>query len=324
MYRFFVFGILVAVIFMFNIMQAADLHEEKQIKIVKEESRFRLGIVVKTLDSEKLKQHQLTGGVEVIKVLPNSAAVEAGLKKGDIIVSCNGKMIDEASTLREIITENKERQEVKMNVIREGKTIEVKATLNAYEGGEEKYHVHIDPEDLDIDLKELEEIPKIIKKSIKIGPQKGGYLGIRGRTLSEQLKDYFEVKNGVLIEEIIEDSPADSVGLKAGDIIIEIENKKIDDYSDLIRSVNYHDAGEVVKLSYVRKGKEKQISVRLQDKRYPHHSFKWIEEGEKEMIFEDLENFHFNHEKMLELQEEMKDIQEELKEIKIDIDIYFI
>jgi len=324
MQRHFMFRVLVASIFVFNVLQAADLQEEKHVKIVKERSHFRLGVVIKTLDSEKLKQYQLKGGVEVIKVLPHSAAAEAGLKKGDVIVSSDGKTIDEASTLREIITASEEQQEVKLNVLRDGKNIELKATLKSHEGGDEDYRVQIDPEDLDFHLEELKDIPKIIQKSLKMIPQKGGYLGIRGRTLSDQLKAYFEVENGVLIEEIIEDSPADSVGLKAGDVIIEIENKKIEDYSDLVRTLNYHDAGEVVKITHVRKGKEKEIRVKLQNKTFPHHGFKWIGEGEEKMIIKDFEKFHFDYEKMLDLEEDLKEMEEELQDIKVDIDIYFI
>jgi hypothetical protein len=38
---------------------------------------------------------------------------------------------------------------------------------------------------------------------------KGGYLGVQVKDLSDQLQEYFEVKNGVLVEEVMKDSPAE-------------------------------------------------------------------------------------------------------------------
>jgi len=316
MRRYFNLRILLIGIFLFSALRAAELHDGKFVKIVQEGSQFRLGVVVKTLDSEKLQQYQLKGGVEVVKVFPNSAAAEAGLKKGDIIVQFEGKTIAEAAELREKIAEIEGQKEIKLNVLREGKTVEMMATLKKHESSDEDYRVHINSEDLDLQLEELKELPRIIKKSINMISPKGGYLGIRGRTLSDQLKAYFGVENGVLIEEIIEDSPGDSVGLKAGDVITQIETKKIEDYGDLIRSLNYYDSGDVVNIKYVRKGKEKETRVKLDAKSFPHHPFKWPGH-EEEIYLKDLEDLHIEHEKMREL-------EEELKNIKLDIDIYFI
>ena len=308
--------VVLAGIIMFSGLNAAEVQEKHKIKIVKEASHFRLGVVVRSLDQEKLEANQLKGGAEIIKVLPNSVAEEIGLKKEDVIIKFDGKDIDEASKLHELITEVKEQKEVELEILREGKNVRLKAMLKPQE--DKDFLLHLDDDELNIHLEGIKEIPRIIKKQIKMIPQKGGFLGIKGTNLSDQLKSYFEVDHGVLVEEVIEETPADSIGLKAGDVITEINNKKIEDYQDLIRALNYYDPGETVNIKYSRKGKSKVVKVTLREKKFGHHhGFKWMSDGGEEMIID------HNHENQLDY-EKMFELEKELEDIKIDIDIYFI
>jgi C-terminal processing protease CtpA/Prc len=310
-----VITVLLIGIIMISGLYAAELHEGHKIKIVKKGSHFRLGVVVKSLEQEKLDAYQLKGGAEVVKVLPNSAAEEIGLKKDDVIIEFDGQEIREASRLHEVISEIEESKEVNLEILREGKKVKLKAMLKPQE--DKDFLLHLDEEDFNVHLEELKELPHIIKKKIKIISQKGGFLGIRGSGLSDQLKEYFEVDNGVLIKEVIEDTPADSVGLKAGDVITKINNKEIEDYQDLIRALNYYDPGETVNIKYSRKGKSKEVKVTLKEKEFGHHGFKWMGGGGEEVIIDEIPDIHIEHEKMMELKEELEDIE-------IDIDIYFI
>ena len=296
----------------FSGLIAAELYEGQKIKVVKKGSHFRLGVVIKSLDQEKLDAYQLKGGAEIVKVLPNSVAAKIGLKKEDVITKFDGQEIDEPSTLHDIISDVEESKEVELEILRDGKTIKLKAILELQE--DKDFSLNLDDDELNLHLEEIKEIPRIIKKSIRMVPQKGGFLGIRGSGLSDQLKTYFEVDNGVLIEEVIEDSPADSIGLKAGDVITEINNKTIEDYRDLIRVLNYYDPGETVNIKYSRKGKSNTVKVTLRKKEYGHHQ--WLDDGGEEMII-DVPEFHLDHEKMLEFEKQMEDN-------KIDIDIFFI
>jgi len=296
----------------FSGLIAAELYEGQKIKVVKKGSHFRLGVVIKSLDQEKLDAYQLKGGAEIVKVLPNSVAAKIGLKKEDVITKFDGQEIDEPSTLHDIISDVEESKEVELEILRDGKTIKLKAILELQE--DKDFSLNLDDDELNLHLEEIKEIPRIIKKSIRMVPQKGGFLGIRGSGLSDQLKTYFEVDNGVLIEEVIEHSPADSIGLKAGDVITEINNKTIEDYRDLIRVLNYYDPGETVNIKYSRKGKSNTVKVTLRKKEYGHHQ--WLDDGGEEMII-DVPEFHLDHEKMLEFEKQMEDN-------KIDIDIFFI
>jgi len=97
-------------------------------------------------------------------------------------------------------------------------------------------------------------------------PGKGGFLGVNAKTISETMLDYFEVEYGVLIEEVIKDTPAEKAGLKAGDVITKINDREIRDYKDLIRTVNFYNPGEKVTVYYSRKGSKKDVSVTLAEK----------------------------------------------------------
>ncbi|MCK5454129.1 MAG: hypothetical protein KAJ16_07200 [Calditrichia bacterium] len=54
--------VVLAGIIMFSGLNAAEVQEKHKIKIVKEASHFRLGVVVRSLDQEKLEANQLKGG----------------------------------------------------------------------------------------------------------------------------------------------------------------------------------------------------------------------------------------------------------------------
>lgn len=75
---------------------------------------------------------------------------------------------------------------------------------------------------------------------------------------------YIEDFNGaVKVKEVIENSAAYSVGIFAGDVITEIDDKKITNSEELIREVGNHQAGDFIEIELKRNGKEKEFTVRL-------------------------------------------------------------
>lgn len=120
---------------------------------------------------------------------------------------------------------------------------------------------------------------------------KGGYLGVQVKDLSDQLQEYFEVKNGVLVEEVMKDSPAEKAGLKAGDVIVSINDRKLEDYHDLIRTVNFYNPEEKVTVSYVRKGDTEETKVVLGKKPAYHWKTKKMKGPQNlQIISKDVEN----------------------------------
>jgi len=72
-----------------------------------------------------------------------------------------------------------------------------------------------------------------------------------------------ETRQGALVSDIVDGSPAENSGLQVSDVIIEMNGKRINNHQHLISLVASADVGEKVELTVIRDGKEKQIEVEL-------------------------------------------------------------
>ncbi len=92
-----------------------------------------------------------------------------------------------------------------------------------------------------------------------------GWLGVTVQALNKELADSFDLDSthGALVNEVIEDSPADKAGLKRGDIIIEYDGKQVDELNDLPRLVAATPVGETVRVKIYRDGKERTVKVQI-------------------------------------------------------------
>jgi hypothetical protein len=71
------------------------------------------------------------------------------------------------------------------------------------------------------------------------------------------------VKEGAAVTAVEEDTPAEKAGLKEGDVIIAMDDKKVTAGSDLIDAINDHKPGDTVKLVYYRGKEKKSANVTL-------------------------------------------------------------
>jgi len=98
-------------------------------------------------------------------------------------------------------------------------------------------------------------------------------VGVTTSALTTQLANFFGVSggHGLLITSISENSPASRAGLKAGDVITEVNGEKIEDSGDFIREVNRKEEGEVT-LTIVR---DKSLrTVKVTPERRTNQTFK--------------------------------------------------
>ena len=119
--------------------------------------------------------------------------------------------------------------------------------------------------DDDADVAEGEEggEQRIIVKTM--GGEDRGWLGVRLDALNEQLGDYFGVKDGagVLVTEVVEDSPAAKAGLLAGDVIVKVGDEQTASPDALHEAMGDTKPGDDLALTVLRKGARKTITAKL-------------------------------------------------------------
>ncbi|MGB9638077.1 MAG: S1C family serine protease [bacterium] len=82
------------------------------------------------------------------------------------------------------------------------------------------------------------------------------FLGVRVADLPDYLKNYLNIKYGVIVIEVIKDSPAEKAGIKKDDVILEFDDKPVYSYDDLVDLIMQTKVGLKVKIKILRKNQE--------------------------------------------------------------------
>jgi serine protease Do len=109
----------------------------------------------------------------------------------------------------------------------------------------------------------------IVKEALdnfnKTGKFERPYLGVRYKIISKDLALLNEVPEGAYIVEVIKDSPADKAGVKKGDIILKIDNKKVTaGRGGLAQLIQDKKIGDKVKLEIWREGEALEREAKLE------------------------------------------------------------
>ena len=97
----------------------------------------------------------------------------------------------------------------------------------------------------------------------------GGYLGVKYVSLLEyeqRMGVDLTADYGIMVLEVVGNSPSQKAGIEKGDIIIEIEGTKIEDQTDLIRKLYEYKSGDIIKVTYLRDNKEYTTKLTLTEK----------------------------------------------------------
>jgi S1-C subfamily serine protease len=91
------------------------------------------------------------------------------------------------------------------------------------------------------------------------------WLGIIGLSITDEIARYYDLPadRGVLVTKVSDGSPAENVGIVAGDIIFRMNGTKITRVEDLVGEIHKRKVGEKVKIFVIRKGKEHYFEVAL-------------------------------------------------------------
>jgi serine protease Do len=260
-----------------------------------------LGVYLEEVTSDHMKELNLREerGAVIMKVAEGSPAEKAGLKENDVIVSFNGRRVDTVKELQRLLGETPSGRNVAFEVIRGGSTQTFTATLTKRAANTNLFQGNLEP--FKLQEKEWQQMEKQLKRS-EHGREKaeearkhaqelqqqlqgsfpkdfgkfyfdnrglsfwgGTRIGVSVESLTDQLASYFGVKDGkgVLVTEVVKDSAAEKAGLRAGDIILEVDNQKIDGTDALITALSKKSEGQVV-LKILRNRDEKSLNVTIE------------------------------------------------------------
>lgn len=215
-------------------------------------------------------------GAKVRSVEADSPAEKGGLQKGDVIVRFDGEAVRSAAHLARLVGETPPGRAVAIEVTRSGATQKLSATVGE---GKATHPFGGGPAG---DFRfELPELPH--GQGVPHGPgafrwrfdgDEGGpfrfltggrpRLGVSFAEVGEQLAAYLKLPSGsrgVLVTEVSGDSPAEKAGIKAGDVVQELDGHAVEDGGDLRQAVAGADAGKDVVVKVVRDGRPLSLHV---------------------------------------------------------------
>ena len=113
-------------------------------------------------------------------------------------------------------------------------------------------------------------VPSEIARSIMgqildFGEVRRGLLGVTIATIDEQTAEALnsDIDRGALVSEVQPGSAAEEAGLRVDDIIVKVDDKRIDDSRALMNAIGLKGSGEKVKIDFVRNGKRSSVTATL-------------------------------------------------------------
>lgn len=97
------------------------------------------------------------------------------------------------------------------------------------------------------------------------------YIGVLTREVSPELRSQFSLPEGfgLMVEEVMPDSPAEKAGLKVHDLLLKFEDQQLVSMEQLMLLVRSKKKGDTVSLTTISGGKESQVPVTLGEKMMP-------------------------------------------------------
>ena len=187
-----------------------------------EHARVGISITDVTPENAQFFHMENASGALVSQVEPDSPGAKAGLKVGDIVTGINGKKVEDAGQLQVVISQQRPGTRVNLDVLREGKNIQVPVTL----------------EELNPRANEAS------RSSQDHGKARWG-LGLM--ELTPNLRDELELPSnvhGVVVGNVQPGSPADNAGISQGDVLLQVNRHDVQSPADVQRELGGVPAGK--------------------------------------------------------------------------------
>ena len=199
-----------------------------------------LGVSVQPLTKELAKGFKRNDavGALVASVVAGSPAERAGVKPGDIIVEFAGKKVAKSGDLPSLVAEARVGNDVPVVVVREGKEVRLTARIARLEE-EEAAKVA----DVEVDGKN-----KLGLSVQPLTPPMASELGL-------------QVREGVLVRDVAAGSRASEAGIRAGDVIVEVDRQPVRTVEELKAHVDNQVKGAPMVLLIRREGGTMYVAI---------------------------------------------------------------
>ncbi|GBE36427.1 putative periplasmic serine endoprotease DegP-like precursor [bacterium BMS3Bbin07] len=198
-----------------------------------------LGVTVQKVTPEIAESFGLRDrhGALVTDVTKDSPADRAGIQRGDIIVGYNGKKIEDMHELPRLVASTPVGASVNLKIFREGKELELNVIIEKLGKGIET--------------------PELVIEKI---------LGLRTKTMHPAIAEQLGIRDGgaVLILGVIDNSPAERQNIQKGDVILEVNRKRVTSTEEMASVIKELDKGDTVLLLMKRNRGYVYVSIRLE------------------------------------------------------------
>lgn len=209
-------------------------------------TRGWLGVSIQPLTKSLVRHFGLPAGAKgalITEVIKNGPAEKAGLRSGDVVTEIDGRAVADTRALQNLVAETRAGSTVNVKVWRNGAIKEIKvqvAEMSATAG--EEFHRRPQGE-------------KPNGSKVKLG------LSVDDLTSEEATRRGIKDGYGVLVTDVVPGSPAEEAGVQAGDVILEMENAKIQNTAQLRKLAGGLKAGQSVVMRITRDGHPHYISI---------------------------------------------------------------
>jgi len=185
--------------------------------------RGLLGIMIGDVNAQIAEQESLgvNQGVYVSKVNDNSAAEEAGIEQGDVIIGINDKKVDNVSELQEMVARNRPGDEVKVTLLRSGDKKNVLAVLKNTSGNME-----------------------IVRRELAVEIGGGEFENMSSAELAR-----YNVEGGIKVTRVGEGKWQDA-GIKVGFMITSVDKNKINNVTEFNQLMENKNGGLLIEGFY--------------------------------------------------------------------------
>ena len=213
----------------------------EQLKKNGKVTRSYLGVMLQDIDRNLAESYHLAKpeGSLVTQVAPNSPAAKVGLKSGDVILKYNGSAISRTADLLNYLNRTLPKQVIQLQVLRDDKISNISTTLTTA------------PDDTPAKVEQ-------------ILPQKGPVIGVTIRNLTAAEQAQFNVKGGILLQEVKRGGVAAQSRMLVGDIVTKINNKTILNSEDFIKSVSELNKDSIARVSIIRQNQPAIVGMRIE------------------------------------------------------------